>query len=353
MFRFSPEKPRIVEKEKIGKDDMFQAGHLSLQPEQREHKKLNIEVGFLYGCNSVKEVPELLEESLKEGPLDTVMFNEYTFKLEEILDNKENLTSLAKEKKVNFIMTPDNRFEEGINWGKTKEKFQQSSIPFEENDISDDFKPEAIGFYFNREGVIYAFPKVWKKNPVHRIPNTNIGITICGELHDIRAEDIKDIDILYNPSREGDDPHLQKRLKLARQYKEQGKITKEMVEKLFSEHYSRLLLPDKEYRELFKDASKEFIEDFVTHETETKRKEHFNEYVDSFWKEIKGGPESNFDSPYTREIGKILKEKSVPIVRCDGRKCSGPLNLSSGVEVDNMIFKEKFGRMHILQNNKK
>ena len=77
--------------------NMSQEEFLHKQLEQHEDKKFDTEIGFFYNCDSVQEIPELLEEALKEGSLDTAMFREFSFTVKEVLDNKDNLISLAKE----------------------------------------------------------------------------------------------------------------------------------------------------------------------------------------------------------------------------------------------------------------
>lgn len=75
----------------------------------------------------------------------------------------------------------------------------------------DDFEANSVGFYFGSDGSIYAFPKQWEDVPVHRIPNTNIGVSICGEVNHIKPEHLKCIGLLLNPSRENDDPFMRAR----------------------------------------------------------------------------------------------------------------------------------------------
>ncbi|MBN2065998.1 MAG: hypothetical protein JW771_04220 [Candidatus Thermoplasmatota archaeon] len=105
----------------------------------------------------------------------------------------------------------------------------------------DDFEANSVGFYFGSDGSIFAFPKQWEDVPVHRIPNTNIGVSICGEVNYVKPEHLEDIDILLNPSRENDDPFMRARTSIyagqsfleATEYL--GKIderTQEMVKKV-------------------------------------------------------------------------------------------------------------------------
>jgi len=75
----------------------------------------------------------------------------------------------------------------------------------------DDFEADSVGFYFGRDGSTYAFPKQWEDVPVHRIPDTNTGVSICGEVNNIKPEHLEGISLLLNPSRENDDPFMRAR----------------------------------------------------------------------------------------------------------------------------------------------
>lgn len=331
---------------------MFQEELSHKQFEQQEDKKFDIEIGFFYDCDSVQEIPKLLVEASKEGSLDTAIFREFSFTVKEILDNKDDLILLAKEKEINFVIAPENEnMNNRIQWTEIKKELQQSGISFKESGIAGDYSPEVIGFYFNKNGTVYAFPKVFEKHPVHKIPETNIGITICGEVRHIKPEDLEGIDILYNPSLEGDDLFHQQRLELFARYQKGEKITKEIVEKLLlrEKRFHNLLLSDQEYRaKIGGDVPDELIK------TEGERKKELDRWVDYLWKPIEDEIETAFDSTYCKnnmkEIGEILKQKKIPVMRCDrSSDCSGLLNPSSGSKVDNIINSEKkFSRMHLL-----
>lgn len=331
---------------------MSQEDFLHKQFEQHEDKKFDTEIGFFYDCDSIQKIPELLEEALKESFLDTAIFREFSFTVREVLDNKDDLILLAKEKEINFVMAPKNESRiNPIQWAEVKKELQQSGISFEESGIADDYGPEAVGFYFNKNGTVYAFPKVFGKHPVHKIPDTNIGITICGEMRYIKPEDLEGVDILYNPSLEGDDFFHQHRLELSTRYQKGEEITREVVEKLLlrEKGFQNLLLSDQKYRaKIEKDVPNELIK------TEEERRKQFNWYVDYLWKPVEDEIETAFDSAYLRnhmkEIGEILKQKKIPMIRCDrSSDCSGLLNPSSGSKVDNITNSEKkFSRMHLL-----
>ena len=52
---------------------------------------------------------------------------------------------------------------------------------------------------------IHFFPKDKIKNKIFKIPNTKYGISICGVINYLVDEDIKDYDVIFNPSLEKDD----------------------------------------------------------------------------------------------------------------------------------------------------
>ena len=167
----------------------------------------------------------------------------------------------------------------------------------------------------------------------------------------IKLEDLDGIDILYNPSLEGDDLFHQHRLELSTRYQKGERITKEIIEKILlrEKRFQNLLLSDQEYRtKIGEDIPDELIK------TKEERKKEFDRWVDYLWKPIEDEIETAFDSNYCKnnmkEVGEILKQKKIPIMRCDrSSDCSGLLNPSSDSKVNNIINSgNKFSRMHLL-----
>lgn len=117
----------------------------------------------------------------------------------------KHITSIWENKayKAEIVEEPDS--EGNLQYRFVRGEFIDSDY------TKDDFEADSIGFYFGSGGFIYAFPKQWEDVPVHRIPNTNVGISICGEINHIKPEHLGGIDVLLNPSQENDDPFIRAR----------------------------------------------------------------------------------------------------------------------------------------------
>jgi len=111
-------------------------------------------------------------------------------------------------------------------WITTRAELQHAGIPFEEisptrlrqsgeeKAYDDELKSDSIGFYFGKNGTAYAFPKQWQDGPIHRIPETKLIVSICGEINHLNADELSEKTIVLNPSREDDDPFMRARTTL-------------------------------------------------------------------------------------------------------------------------------------------
>jgi hypothetical protein len=336
-----------------------------------KEKQLNLDVVFIHYPKSVEDMLNKLESASTDENTDTAMLDEYAFNFQEIIDSVKQISQIAKAKNINLVMAPDNTEKTDgqllqIEWGQRKRQLQEAGIEVEDIDIPDDFKPETIGFYFNGAGQVYVFPKVWDIQPVHKIPNTKIGISICGEIGRIKEQDLDGIDVLYNPSREKDDPNL--RYRMMGQYNKD--ITREDIAEELREnddYYKNLFEPEltieqsidrqrthfsgteKEWQKKRKETIaylRQFPEEPALTVEEKEKK--FNAEVDRIMKIIQ--EQQSDTSMYVKNIENALKKRKIPVIRCDGYQCSGVLNPMSGLDIEQLEYKKDFSRMKLKFN---
>ena len=328
-----------------------------------KEKTLDLNIVSLNYCESIDQMVELVEQATFEGRVDMVMLGEYNFTVDEILGDLAKIQSLAKSKNVDIILAPDNN-EAGrkLTWDELKQQLQDQEINIEQTSLSGDYRPETVGIYIGKNGFTYAFPKTWHReevhNPVHKIPGTTIGVTICGEIGHIQPEDLEGINILYNPSREGDDPSLKYRMMV-----KYGNANKEDIAKALSqeEEYGYLLESDEDYQRRMKESAdrfyrqaKEMFDEKTAQEMIERDKEHeakednsvrarrkkFDQIVEEVYANAVNLQDA--DSMYTRDISDVLRKANVPIVRCDGKRTTGILNQLPGMKVEDLEYKDGY-----------
>jgi len=333
-----------------------------------KEKTLDLNIVSLNYCESIDQMIELVEQATIEGHIDTVMLGEYNFTVDEILGDLAKIQSLAKSKNVNVILAPDNN-EMGrkLTWDELKQQLQNQGVNIEQTSLSGDYKPETIGIYIGKNGFTYAFPKTWHReevhNPVHKIPGTTIGVTICGEIGHIQPEDLEGINILYNPSREGDDPSLKYRMMV-----KYINATKEDIAKALSQEgeYGYLLESDEDYqrrtkesadrfyrqaKEMFdKKTAQEMIERDKEHEAKEDnsvgaRRKKFDQIVEDVYANAVSSQES--DSMYARGISDALRKANIPVARCDGKRTTGILNQLPDMEVGDLEYNDGYTKFSL------
>ena len=198
---------------------------------------------------------ETLEDIMSNNPdTEYIMFYEYNTTLKEFMSQIDKYINFIKRyKDVKIILALrlndyknwdqvisylelNNKFLNCRNFSKSKEIdncFDYSTIskiPFR-NEIKKDYLPRGInkkkryvivnkkktkkfmstgdaslGVLLGAENnKIHFFPKDKIKNKIFKIPNTKYGISICGVINNLVDEDIKDYDVIFNPSLEKDD----------------------------------------------------------------------------------------------------------------------------------------------------
>ena len=335
---------------------MLKMPELISESSKEKEKKRNFEVATINESRlqSIEEFQEKIELIKNKGSLDTIMTMEFSFKIKYFVKHIEDFKDLARKYKVDFIMAPDNsqvEMAKGFNWKVIKELLENYNIEIEKIDYPDKEIPPSIGFFISKKGDAFAFPKyrLGESIPLHKIPNTSIGIAICGEINHIDPDSLKGIKVIYNPSEEGDDPML-----LYRMLQEANgeDLTREQVEEiaLQDEDMQYLLLDQEEYKKLQQkddealrkqvgeeSFKKYFGDELVIEKDETveERRNKFDNIINNIMELLSG----DYDSMYIKEASGLvafLREKKIPVIRADGRATSGVLNKVESMELKNI-----------------
>lgn len=326
---------------------------IKIEEEVKEKEKsIDLNIVTLYTLPSVDMAIEKLEEISKEGKIDTAVLMEFNFTVDEIIKDLDKLVDFAKNNQTDIVLAPDNR-RKNLDWGQLKKELQESKIAIEEENVPDDDKPESVGLFIRKDGFVYAFPKSWKQKPIHKIPDTNIAVTICGEIGTIRPEDIENlegVDIIYNPSLEGDDGDL--KFRILQKYGEKP-LTKETIAEMLVKtgQCENPDISDDELQKYIETNIKNYHEnlmkvglsreeaDLIIQKENTdaefyrqERRSHLDYVVQKIFEELSL---KELDSPYIEEIKQKLKEKNILVVRSD-RNTSGILNDLPKLKLSNL-----------------
>lgn len=308
----------------------------------------NKEVIFLQNVSGINDLIlnlNRLNTNYNESGETVVMLNEFDLNVQDVIACNQKIKAVAKDKGISLIMAPlfddieikiltcpqkdlpiykmpiagptllsveklNKSFDENtivtteisnkISWSLlSKELSKKEIIPEIIIEEIDNERVDSIGFFFSSEGLAYAFPKMWEKKPIHKIPNTHIGISICGEINSLTQGHLKDIEVVYNPSREKDDIYMGLRMKALFN----PNITKDDV---------------KEW--LIENRYKNFFSEHIT----KKENSQLDEEVDLLHKNIKRKAQNSM-------YAKNLNDKT-PIIRADGY-CSGVLNPGENTKI--------------------
>lgn len=141
----------------------------------------------------------LLTEEFGRLKADIVMFPEFMFGFKSIASRAKAIRSVVQETGCNVLVTP--RFLGP--WKQIKQAFQKQDVEIEENGHLSDNTSQCVGIWFDKNGRVYVFPKSWHVHPLHKIPGTDIAVTICAEINYIAySPNIKlhGISVLLNPT---------------------------------------------------------------------------------------------------------------------------------------------------------
>ncbi|RJP44860.1 hypothetical protein C4587_01505 [Candidatus Parcubacteria bacterium] len=298
----------------------------NIESRAEKEKKLNVSMGFLFNCRTVDGLAEKLNLATKEGKLDSVMLDEYDLSIEEVNANLQRISGMAKEKMVDIILAADNKHRrqgdkfERISWDIRKEEIKSSGAVLLDEGITAEEINDSVGYYFGKDGNIYAFPKTWV-HPIHSIPGTKTAVVICGEIGYLTPEQLEDLDInvIYNPSRERDDPFLK--------YRMLGLSDPNMTD----EEIHAELMKNETFKELA--------------EGEEEQKQNYQEW----FKKIKAIIKEQKDNPsnYVRDVNETLTRKGITVIRSDGEKTSGILNPSPKMKIGELRYQEGYARMAV------
>lgn len=226
---------------------------------------------LIYGLKDLK--PDNSFNSLdalirKEEP-DIVILSEFDFIIKEVIDNIQLINLIAVNHNCSILLTPNSyktdKVFKCIEWSKIRSELINEDVIVDDDNNK---KTESVGLWFDANGDVYGFPKLWHLKPVHKIRD-GIAVSICGEISHITTNSLDDVSILYNPSHESDDIYVK-----GRNMDWYGKTQEEILSN---------------YCWLTKDETLYKI---------------------------------NKDSFYLNEA---LKQKGLPVIRCDSQNCTGLL----------------------------
>lgn len=321
------------------------------QPRENEVEKVknfSTTTGFLFSCSSIEELGAAVQDIAEAGRVDTVMLTEYDLSLEDVIANAKKISEIARTKKIAIVMAPKSASIGGrAKWDEQQKLLEAAGVTIIDGTVANKETRDSTGLYFDKTGAAYAFPKSWE-HPIHHIPNTRIAVSICGEIRNVKPADLDgfDIDMIYNPSREGDDPTLFFRtVALAN-----PEITDEALKNLLTQYYSenqpqipeeRQALLDKldpYYRELILEDDKKNVPETQTEIDE--RKAASKQVVKDAM------TRKNTPSPYVRSIADKLAERKIIVIRSDGR-ASGILNPMAGLSVSETKLEKDHARVSL------
>ena len=297
------------------------------KPERK--KEIEFKVGFLFQCKTVSELLSGLEELSKRDDIRSLMLPEFALTTNDVISSLADISRAAQEKSLDIIMAPSER-NSGIPWNNRKQQLKEKGI-IVSGGYQDNLEPESIGFYFDKNGSVYAFPKNWD-TPIHVIPNTRVGVSVCGEIAKVRLQDLTniDIDVIYNPSLEGDDPYLKYRmLGLANP----GITRKEIHEILLKDDQSYQFLingPDRKDKEKFLARNPNYSEQEYDESERLagipadEREQMAQAYLERLYGMAHN--QAKDSSMYVEAIDDALAEKGIVVIRCDVPETTGVLN---------------------------
>jgi hypothetical protein len=255
-----------------------------------------------------------------EGENNTIMLSEYDIEIADAILHAKDISTVLSGKNRDLVMAPNTR--DALPWTDIVESLKKQGISYENSEPNPESRLDSIGLYFDSKGMIYAFPKMWSKQSVHKIPGTHVGVTICGEVHTIKPEEVQDIEILLNPSCETDDPFIKFRMAGLLN----PDLSREDVIALYYEYDPGLKYAlDEDYWRTVKIEPGD--EEYYSRENREKR---FNEKIDHVWDFVKNPRQ---DSMYvTQKLKKSFPDIKIPIIRSD-YGASGVLNPGDSVDL--------------------
>lgn len=273
----------------------------SLSDSQAEKKQ----VFFLKDIRSVDDLLFRINAlQIEEGSKAVVMLDEFSLHVFDVLKRHKAIKDAVKQHNITLIMAPSNdaMTNDSNNitthqWGNTSQKLKAKGFSVEET-LVEPANAQSIGFYFDASGISHAFPKQWDEKPVHPIPGTDIGVSICGEIIYVDKKNSKGLSCIYNPAKEGDSPNTG----IITKALSHSNMTDEEIEDLYCKNRYGGVKPKKSTNDTFKLND---YEDYISD-------------VDKLKLDIK----NKTPSTYLRD------DITIPVIRADG-DASGILNPKS------------------------
>jgi hypothetical protein len=158
-----------------------------------------------------------IEEAVNKHDPHIVVVKEYVSDADELIEEMDSIMTFAYNTKTNILFAPKSHPEnftwhERVSWSDLSQRLQDAGAivePVPENrfEYRADSIGNSIGIWFNSSGSAYAFRKMGSAY-VHKIPETDIGVSICSELWHIRNPDLEGVSLLLYPARESYDISL-------------------------------------------------------------------------------------------------------------------------------------------------
>lgn len=334
--------------------------------EHEKHRRFEIATLDIPRLKTAEELQEQIWLLHKDGSrIDTVVVMEFALQARYTAEHLPELKEIATKSGIDLVLAPENSFRSGDElsadtWADIKSLFETAGATIEDTQYPETRRPDSIGVFIGKDGNVFVFPKN-HESPVHKIPNSKIGVTICGEIGNIKPEQLGDIEILYNPAEEHDDVLVRYRMM---QEAKGEPLTRKEVEALAmeeGEEITRLLLDEDAYREyraklnagLRKEIGNERYDELFGDEPEIgpdetieERRKRFDRIIDSLMEHLAG----DYDSMYVKTtpgLTEALREKRIPVIRADGMGNSGVLNKINGMQIEDVDVQQNTTRLRI------
>ena len=317
-----------------------------IEQEKTEKKR----VVFFFGCHTTEELKQRMAAIAKEEKMDLVMLNEYDFQIDEVNNNVATIASLAQENATDILIAAGSNGHT-VPWETQRQELIQTGAQPLDVDAAQDDIWDSIGYFFEKSGKTYAFPKN-HKDPIHLIPKTKTAVSICGEIARITPEILEklDINLILNPAREADDPHLHFRMM---GFFNPNISDDEIHFELRKDPYLNDLAEGKsappDYSQL-DEESRILLEEYDKTHPIPSAEELKHEYKKLF-DEIKSitKDQSTRPSAYIENIDSTLASKKITVLRCDGKATTGILNPSLNVKIDQLDYQNNYYKMSFTQ----
>jgi hypothetical protein len=145
----------------------------NIETERLEKKQVN----FIFDINTAEQLINTLDSMTVEGEPDLVMLNEYALNIEDVINNTKLISDSAKKHNTDIILAAavswlnqEKEYMPSVSWDIRRKEILESEAKLLDDDITEDEFWDSIGYYFGKDGEIYAFPKTRKNMPCIKFP---------------------------------------------------------------------------------------------------------------------------------------------------------------------------------------